>query len=174
MAGSCTALLWLFPSTQSTLYTEWNSHPLQNVAWGYTIKDRIIMCMHWRAKLRSYMLFCNDFWLLLLIFAQHLSCSSFKDPIPPLSLQCSFLPNLAFSRIMFLPLFVPVSCPYFYIFCTRSLLLFLTAVWTNTSLPKAAVSWQIQLPPFHPILMSDPTFSLTLTQNTFRCTEFLI
>lgn len=62
---------------------------------------------------------------------------------------------------------ISVSCPYFDMFCTygsHSPLLFLTAIWTNSSLPKAAVSWQIQLPPLHPVLVSDSTFSQTNTK----------
>lgn len=151
--------------------------PGEKIAWDYIMKDRLVVCMHKRAKLRSCSQFCNDFWLL------HFSSVSTLLPIErPYSTSILHYSVSSASPLLSIPahlqnhvsVSVSVSCPYFDTFCiydSHSLLLFLSAVWTNSSLPKAAVSWQIQLPPPHPILMSDSSFSQTLTQNTFRFTE---
>lgn len=149
------------------------AHPGEKIAWDYIMKDRLVVCMHKRAKLRSCSQFCNDFWLLY--FSSASTLLPIERPYFPPILHYSF--SSAFSLLLIpghLQNPVSVSCPYFDTFCiydSHTLLLFLTVVWTNSSLPKAAVSWQIQLPPPRLVLMSDSSFSQTLTQNTFRCTE---
>ena len=141
------------------------------------MKDRLVMQTHKRAKLRSCSLFCNDFW------SPHFSSAPTLLPVerrysPPVlhysSSSASSLLSIPTHLEDHVSVSVSLSCPYFDTFCTHgshSVLLFLTAVWTNSSLPKAAVSWQIQLPRLHPIIVSDSSFSQTLTQNTFRCKE---
>lgn len=153
------------------------AHPGEKIAWDYIMKHGLVACMHKRAKLRSCRQFCNDFWLLH--FSSAPTLLPIERPYFPPILHYSF--SSAFSLLPIpahlqnhVPVSVSVSCPYFDTFCiydSHSPLLFLTVVWTNSSLPKAAVSWQIQLPFPHPVLMSDSSFSQTLLQNTFRCTE---
>lgn len=162
----------------TALRRPWDTtHPGEKIAWDYIMRDGLVVCMHKRAKLRSCSQFCNDFWLL------HFSSAPTLLPIerpyfPPIfhysvSSASSLLPIPAHLK-NHVSVSVSVSCPYFDPFCiydSHSPLLFLTVVWTNSSLPEAAVSWQIQLPPPHSVLTSDSSFSQTLTQNTFRCTE---
>lgn len=139
----------------TALRRPWDTtRPGEKIAWDYIMKDGLVVCMHKRAKLRSCSQFCNDFWLL------HFSSAPTLLPIerpyfPPIfhysvSSASSLLPIPAHLK-NHVSVSVSVSCPYFDAFCiydSHSPLLFLTVVWTNSSLPKAAVSWQIQLPPF--------------------------
>lgn len=152
------------------------AHPGEKIAWDYIMKDRLVVCMQKRAKLRSCSQFCNDFWLLHFFSAPTLF--PIERPYSPPILHYSVLQlplyclSLLTYRTVFLSLFLSLApILIFSVYDSHSPLLFLTVVWTNSSLPKAAVSWQIQLPSPHPVLMSNSSFSQTLIQNTFRCTE---
>lgn len=90
------------------------AHPGEKIAGDYIMKDRLVVCMHKRAKLRSCSQFWNDFWLLRFSSAPTLLPT--ERPYFPPTLHYSvpqlplYFPSLLIYRmIMFLSLFLSLA-----------------------------------------------------------------
>lgn len=105
------------------------ARPGEKIAWDYITKDRLVMCMHKRAKLRSCRQLCNDFWLLNFSSAPILL--PIKRPYSP-----SQPPLFCFLSFLFLTHPCPFTESCFCLcFCLLPLFWYFLYIWLSVSAP---------------------------------------